>query len=55
MAGGIIANFAGRALNFSGAGPLACVIMAFIANVSWNHQSGWGKPQNPVKINEFIY
>jgi len=54
MAGGVIANFAGRALNFSGAGPLACVIMAFIANVSWSHQSGWGKPQNPNPIADLL-
>jgi len=50
MAGGVMANFGGRALNFSGAGPLACIIIAFIANVSWGQQSGWGEPHNPVSL-----
>ncbi len=48
LSGGIIAIFGGSALGYSGAGPFGCVILAFIANVSWRRQSGWGNPQQLV-------
>jgi hypothetical protein len=48
LSGGVIAIFGGKALGYSGAGPLACVILAFIANVSWRHSSGWGNSHQPV-------
>jgi len=48
LSGGVIAIFGGKALGYSGAGPLACVILAFIANVSWRHSSGWGNLLQPV-------
>ena len=43
LCGGVVAIFGGHALNYSGAGPLGCLISGFIANISWRQQSGWGK------------
>jgi hypothetical protein len=38
--GGILLLFGSEALGFAGAGPLGCVIAAFVANRGWRAQ-GW--------------
>jgi len=49
LLGGIVAIFGGRALNYPGAGPLACLTSGLVANTSWRQRSGWGKQEpNPV-------
>ncbi len=49
LLGGIVAIFGGRALNYPGAGPLACLTSGLVANTSWRQRSGWGK-QEPVSF-----
>ncbi len=47
LGGGIIALFGSKSVHVPGAGPLAVLVMAFVAGVGWRWQ-GWTDEQNEV-------
>lgn len=48
--GGLLLLFGSEAVGFAGAGPLGCVVTAFVANWGWKAQ-GWTDETNPVSEN----
>lgn len=40
LGGGLMATFGSSAVNLSGAGPLGCLSMAFVAAFNWRKQKG---------------
>lgn len=54
-AGGLFAVFGSQLLGYSGAGPLASIVMAFVACFGWKKQ-GWTPSHNPVEdVFSFIW
>ncbi|GJQ80798.1 hypothetical protein Trydic_g9389 [Trypoxylus dichotomus] len=47
--GCVVAALGSDALGYGGAGPLGCIIAAFVASLGWRRQ-GWGT-SNPVRMN----
>nr|CAD7578322.1 unnamed protein product [Timema californicum] len=48
--GGLMAVLGSQAISFDGAGPLGCIVAAFVASCGWRSQ-GWGEEHNPVAEN----
>ncbi|XP_069677276.1 sodium/hydrogen exchanger 9B2-like isoform X2 [Periplaneta americana] len=52
-AGGLLILIGSEAVGFDGAGPLGCIVAAFVASHGWRAQ-GWNQEKNPVEINFVI-
>nr|CAD7429438.1 unnamed protein product [Timema monikensis] len=48
--GGLMAVLGSEAISFDGAGPLGCIVAAFVASCGWRNQ-GWSEEHNPVAEN----